>query len=733
MHKRIPIFLGIILLIIAVWVLVTPNKLINSVVERLDAIGYDLQLRTHVGTNKHPVISPVAIVDIDEKSLKAEGRWPWRRSKLGELVEKLHQLGAAVIAFDMIFPEPEPNIAEVVSQELSKRNQLNSLTAATLNKTKLYFDEDKFFSTSINQTQPILALVFFSTHRMTNVLPPPVLTLIPQQSSQLEIHTAKGYVTNIPTLQQATKNAGFINIFPDSDGIVRNAPLIIQYNNGIYPSLSLEAVMLFLNEKISLYTPQYDKEIKLEGIRLGNHLIPTDVTGQALIPFIGQSYTFPYYSATDILHDKIDPHQISGKIIFIGTTALGLGDLVSTSIQSPYPGVEIHATLANGILQNVFSSEPEWTLGAELFLTVLLGLLSAFIFPYFGPRILGLIIIIFPPALLVFNNFLWNDTGLILSLLMPCLIVLANALLNIIYGYLFETRKREHLKNMFGQYVPEKHIDEMLKSSGSYALQGESRELSVLFADVRNFTSISERLSATELVHMLNTLFTPMTEIIFKHKGTIDKYVGDLIMAFWGAPLKDKYHAQHALSAALEMQKKVTELREIARHKNEVEITLGIGINSGVMSVGDMGSQYRRNYTVLGDAVNLASRVESLTRFYGVNIIVTENTQVNQPKFVFRKLDKVRVKGKKDGATIYEVICLRTEMTAELGDELDKFHKALDYYFHQQWNKALELFKQLYQAYPGTKIYKIYIERVDEFKKKTLPADWDGVYVHEGK
>lgn len=316
---------------------------------------------------------------------------------------------------------------------------------------------------------------------------------------------------------------------------------------------------------------------------------------------------------------------------------------------------------------------------------------------------------------------------------MPNFLVLGIGLLNIIYGYLFETRKREHLKEMFGQYVPAKHIDEMLKSSGNYALRGESRELSVLFADIRNFTMISENMQANELVDMLNTFFTPMTEIIFKHRGTIDKYVGDLIMAFWGAPLKDKYHAQHAITSALDMQKKVNHMRDMIKQRNWAEINIGIGINSGVMNVGDMGSRYRRNYTVLGDAVNLASRVESLTKFYGVNIIVTEFTQANQNKFIFRKLDKVRVKGKKHGLGIYEVICMQSEANQELIQELKMYHTALDLYFLQQWDEANLLMTQLHQQFPHTKIYQIYIDRINEFKNKTLPADWDGVYVHETK
>lgn len=734
MSKRIPIFLGIFLVCLAIWVLITPNRAVRSLTERLDHLGYDLQLRTRVLTNHNPPLSPVAIVDIDDNSLKVEGRWPWPRSKLAELVDELQKQGASVIAFDIFFSEKEPNIASHVSAELSEKNLLNPALAEVLKKNEPLFDEDTVFAKSMSNTNSVLALGFLPRKQTQNELPTPVLTLTPDQQAQLSIIRAQGYISNIPILQQAAKGGGFINIFADNDGIIRRSPLLIAYENKVYPSLSLQAIMSFLGEQVSLVTHTYGEEQKIEGVRIGSRVIPTDDKSQVLIPFIGRSYTFPYYSATEILHGKIAKDALLGKILFIGTSATGLGDLQATSIQNPFPGVEIQATLVNGILLDNFSYKPAWTVGANLFLVTLFGLLAAWLFPYLGPRTLGLIIVVLPPLLLFINNFIWEQTGLILSFLVPVILVLILAVFNIIYGYLFETRRREHLKTMFGQYVPEKHIDEMLKASGSsYALRGEDREMSVLFADIRNFTSISEGMSAADLVEMLNTFFTPMTEIIFKHRGTIDKYVGDLIMAFWGAPLKDKHHARRAIESALEMQTKLKHMQETQTDRNWNDIKIGIGINSGVMSVGDMGSRFRRNYTVLGDSVNLASRVEGLTKFYGVNIIITENTRQNQARFVFRKLDKVRVKGKKEGIAIYEVICLQTELTSELRQELELYHKGLDLYFSQQWDEAFVIMSELQQLHPNEKIYSIYLERIQEFKTHPLDPDWDGVYAHANK
>ena len=363
-------------------------------------------------------------------------------------------------------------------------------------------------------------------------------------------------------------------------------------------------------------------------------------------------------------------------------------------------------------------------------ITVILGALSALFFPYFGPRTLAIIIIFFPAALFTINNWIWQETGLVLFIVLPTLLVLAIALLNIIYGYLFETRRRERLKEMFGQYVPEKHIEKMLKTSSNYGLHGEDREMTVLFADIRNFTSVSEGMPAAELVELLNTFFTPMTEVIFEHRGTIDKYVGDLIMAFWGAPLKDKRHAYHAIFSAILMQKKVKDLRAIFLEHQWPEIKIGIGINSGIMSVGDMGSRFRRNYTVLGDAVNLASRIEGLTKFYGVDIIVTEYTMKDEDQFVFRKLDLVRVKGKQKNVILYEVVGIKADVSPRVIEELRLYHQGLEHYFKQEWEETYKLISSLHQDHPHKKIYKIYLERIDEFKKNKIPSDWDGVYTH---
>lgn len=733
MNRRIPIFLGLLLTLFAAWSLITTNSIVRGPIESLENLGYDLQLKTYL-LAKQPLPSrAIGIVDIDDKSLQVEGHWPWPRSKLAALVTQMEKEGAIVIAFDMFFSEAEPNLLNEVITKLQKDNKLSTTVLTSLQPDMVMFDNDKIFADSFKDKKVVLAVTFLSRTHTQNILPQPMLTFDEEQSKAIKLFKASGFIASIPELQTASHEGGFINIFGDSDGIYRRAPLLIQYKDGVYPSLALQAVIAYLGTQVELNTPKYHDTIRLEGIQVGNTTVPLDNYGQALIPFIGKSYSFPYYSATDVLNNKIPKSELQGKIIFVGTSATGLGDLKATAIQNPFPGVEIQATLANGILTDDFSFHPDWAKGADLVLTLILGIITSIIYPYFGPRTLSAMTVLLPVALLLINNVLWEETGLVLSFLIPVMLVFFSSILNMIYGYLFESRRRERLKEMFGQYVPAKHIDEMLRAKSDYALRGEDRDMSVLFADIRNFTSISEGLTAAKLVHLLNTYFTPMTEIIFKRHGTIDKYIGDLIMAFWGAPLRDKNHARHAIQAALEMQHKTKEFHQFLQENNLPEIKIGIGISSGVMSVGDMGSQYRRNYTVLGDNVNLASRIESLTKFYGVNIIVSENTQKDQPNFVFRKLDRVRVVGKKNAIEIFEVLCTTEELNSTLARELTDYHAALNAYFEMDWDKALTSLEALKAEHPHKKIYSIYIERINELKTNPIPENWDGVYIHASK
>lgn len=734
MKKRFPIVLGLLLVALALWLRVTTMESVQYWVSRFDNLTYDVQIRAQLFARRTPPLkTSVVIVDIDNESLQEYGRWPWSRVKMAQLVNQIQAQGAVVIAFDMTFSQQEQNPAEKVFNELALQNLSTPAIQSVFEQIAPFFDYDTQFLNSLKRIDSVLGVAFLLDDHAEGDLPPPLLVLKTQGEKDLDFYEMEGVMGINPKFKADTIHAGFINIFSDEDGIIRRVPLLVSYHDELYPSLALEAVRIYLLKDLHIVTRMYSDGIRLEGVQLGKEIIPTDDKCQVIIPYRGLSHTFPYYSAKDVLQNKLPPDVFTGKIVFIGVTAVGINDLKPTAIQNAFPGIEINATIADGILKNNFPHEPAWGLGVEVLLIFIFGSIFAVLFPYLGPRVLTLFIFLIPLGLIAGDNWIIRNLNLIISILIPMALSVLIAMLNIMYGFLFESRRREHIKEIFGQYVPEKHIDEMLKSNTNAGLKGEDREMTVLFSDIRNFTTLSENMSASQIKDMLSDFFTPMTEIIFKYSGTIDKYVGDLIMAFWGAPLKDKKHAEHAISAALDMQKEVIRLKPLLAERKWPDINIGIGINTGMMSVGDMGSKFRRNYTVLGDAVNLASRVESLTKYYGVHIIVTGATRDNQKKFIFKLLDRVRVKGKSAMVELYEVVCKQTELTESLRKEIELSEAALNLYFHQQWQQARATFEELSKNYPEVKLYPFYLKRIAEFEQNPPPSDWDGVYTYLNK
>lgn len=730
-NKYIATIGGIILVILALWLSVTSNTVIHPLVMRLENISYDYQLRLNIAAHNHKPKAPIIIIDVDNKSVKEEGLWPWPRNKIAELLNKLNENNVNLIVFDMFFAAKAPDFASQFLEKIKKQNTFSESCISSIESYSAADNVDLLFAKSIANGNTLLGFALLPTALTSNALSPPLFRLPQDEIDQMNLFKAKGYLSNLEVIQNSAKATGFINIEPDKlDGIVRRAYLIMEYKGGIYPALSLQTMQNFFKETTDLITPKYGKLIKLEGIKLGNSIIPTDETGQVLIPFIGGTRTFTYYSATDILHDRIPENELIGKIAIIGSTATGLGDHHATAVSSLFNGVEIQATLMNGIFENNFSYQPAWTRAANLSFIVILGLIAAFLFPWLEARVLILSVFIMPLILIFFNNWIWETTGLILSFTIPIILGFVNSIFNIIWRYIFEIRRRIKLKAIFGQFVPDEHIEEMLKEKGNFALTGEDREMTVMFADIRNFTGIAEKVSAEEMVKILNSYLSPMTKIIFDNHGTIDKYQGDNIMAFWGAPKKEREHARKAMFTALAMQETLKNMRMTMKGNYWRDMRIGIGINSGMMSVGDMGSIYRRNYTVLGDAVNLASRVENLTKYYDVGIIVTESTRKGNEEFIFRKLDKVKVKGKTNIVELYELICLAKDVTTELKKEIAEYNDALDLYFEQKWDDALKKFESLHKNYSDMRLYKIYIERISNYKINAPHQPWDGAYEH---
>jgi len=753
------------------WLQLFPPSGVASIVKRLDGVIYDQRFNLMPMPVRN-YDNKIVIVDIDEKSLQAEGQWPWDRFKVAQLLQKLEGYGVLLTGFDITFPEPQRNLVREILKYADGEELDDNLTAQLLSMEQA-LDADTYFADTMadSQMDVVLALSFNPVQSVEyGVLPPSIVRLPEQMSSSLSLHDMAGYTSNIEVLQLAATGAGHMNQLPDLDGIVRRVPLIVRYQDQLYPTLALEMARLyFFEESFQLLTYDNGTYHTVEGIRVGNsagqYELRTDRFGQVLVPYVGKSHIsgaefYSYVSATDVLNGVADPEILENALVLVGTTAPGQFDLRATPLEAVSPGVEVHANILNGLLQSFviqevvgegqltnssavsdfsveresyFPYKPAWEVGALFLLLLTVGLILSFVLPRLGPAVLGLTALGLL-TLAVWSNFmLWSVYKLDISMVFLTLLILVLAVLNMSYGFLVERLSRQTIKGMFDQYVPPAHIDAMLKNPENYSFAGESREMTVMFADIRNFTTVSEALTATELKTLLNDFFTPVTETIFEHNGTIDKYVGDLVMAFWGAPLIDNAHRLNAVTAALQILDRVDQLRVEFVRRGFPEIRIGVGVNTGNMNVGDMGSIYRRSYTVLGDAVNLASRLEGLTKYYGISCLIGESTRNQLDGFVCRLIDKVKVKGKDLPVRVYEPICTESIASPELLARVQAWHEVLEMYFQQQWDAVVQMLNELQMKGSDPVLCNIYLQRVNKLRNDQLPEDWDGAFQHDSK
>lgn len=703
--------------------------------QRLELFVYNLRMQAHQPDTVE-VDPRIVIVDIDETSLHEIGRWPWSRRTIAELITKLHDAGAVVIALDMLLAEPERNPARELVGRLPKEQRFTSLRSE-IAALAPRLDADSALAETVRHSEVILGYIFDPVRQeKVGLLPPPLPLTNPQVVSQLLLAPMAGYTGSVPILQQATSSGGFFSLFPDPDGVVRRVPLFSRFNGQLYPSLALDTVRRyqFLEQATLVTKPIRGKEY-IEFLRFGDALtIPLDEAGQMLVPYRGPQGSFPYIPAYRVLQGLASSEQLAGTIVLIGTTAAGLFDMRATPIAPNYPGVEVHANLISAMLDNRYLVIPSWAKGANLMLSLLPGLLLIFLLPRLSATWLVLVSS-FSAALIVgVTEWFWSNQGLILNLAGPLLLISLLVMSNLAWGFFFESLTRLRLKGIFGQYVPSELVEEMSERPDEYDTEGRARELTVLFSDIRGFTTISESLAADELKRYLNRFFTPMTRIIFNHHGTIDKYVGDMVMAFWGAPVNDPQHAVHAIETALEMQIEVERLKHEFATLEWPPANIGIGINSGMMSVGDMGSEYRRSYTVLGDAVNLGSRLEGTTKYYGVGLVIGERTrELAGEIFLYRDLDLIQVKGKAQAVHIFQPVCHRNRASATLLQEIEMLDQAQDAYRNRRWDEADSLFASLQAIQPELLLYNLYRQRIAELRERPLEADWHGIYVRSEK
>jgi adenylate cyclase len=746
-QQRVSVYMGILLSAYLIMLGLSINSNDNHWLNRLDFLFYDTRFNASLSLADQEVLASensdeetettktaehkIVILDIDEKSLAREGRWPWSRHKLADLVTILTEYGAVVVAFDVVFSEPERNPVSEVNQHLSD----NKIDWEIPKYWLEIADGDKNFSRHINDMDVVLGYFFQDQINIqVGQLPPPSYTLTKEQKNRLVSISKPGYAANLALLQQAAAGAGFVSTFADVDGVIRRSPLVIRHGDALYPSLSLATVMsyLFVNN-IELETLPLGSVDVMTSIIAGGQKARTDVNGQVIIPFRGKQKSFPYLSVTDFLQKKIDSAALSGAIVLVGTSAIGLADLRATPVGTQYPGVEVHANIIQSLLSGEFPYRPEWEAGLTLSILVFLGALLSLWLPKLGPVSSVALSVLTLTTIISGNFYLWHVYRLDLPVASMVLLTLALTLLNLAYGYFRENASRRLLKGMFNQYVPQAHIERMLSDPDAYQFTGDSKELTVLFADIRSFTTISEHLSAADLKAMLNQYFTPITKIIFDNEGTIDKYVGDMVMAFWGAPIEDEHHAQNGILAALEMQRMTKEISADFMARGLPEIKIGVGLNSGIMNVGDMGSSYRRAYTVLGDSVNLGSRLESITKFYGAEILVGERTVELCPDIIFGFVDRIQVKGKDEPIAVYQPLGLESEVTNGQKEEIERFSLAYSDYLQQNWVQATSKLVELQQDFPETKLYQVYLDRIQDLREQDLAQDWDGVFRHTSK
>lgn len=729
LKKHAARLLAVVLAMVIIWLSIFAGN--KGLLNRVEYLLYDwrfVHMLPYAGRQAGG--HNIAIIDIDEKSLAEDGRWPWSRQKIAALLDHLYQSGVLVVAFDVVFSEPELNPAHQLLQAAG--DDIKPPAREAIKNLQAEVDADGAFARAMQERDVVLGFFFQDEARyQAGQLPTAVYDLPLDVRADLVVTERPGYTANLTELQKAASGGGFVTMFPDADGSVRRAPLVMRRGDQLYPSLALAAAMryLFVTD-VDVGFARVGDVSAMTSLTLSEFPALTDAQGNVLVPYRGPARSYPYISASDVLHDRVGD-ALQGAVVFVGTSAIGLADLRNTPMGPQYPGVEVHANILETLLDGGFPYRPDWQSGANFLQLSLIALLLIIFLPRLGPSGMlltgaGLFVVVL--ALNFYQWFLGLDMPFAGSLLM----VIGITLLFVADGFVRESATRKRLKGMFDQYVPPAHINMMLDNPAAYSFAGESKVMTVLFSDIRSFTSISERLNAQELKLMLNTYFTPITKEIFDNGGTIDKYVGDMVMAFWGAPLDDPQHREHAINAALRMQEVTEQLKPMFAAQGLPEVNVGIGLNTGPMNVGDMGSTYRRAYTVLGDSVNLGSRLESITKFYGAKILVGEDTRDGVESFVFRFVDRIQVKGKEEAIRVYEPLGAVGSLAQGVLDELAEYDAAYALYLTRNWDATEVAFSALQQK-SGLKLYDVYLQRITDLRGAELPENWDGTFRHTSK
>ena len=716
----------------------------SDTIGRLDAMLGDMRMRVEA-----PQLDPrIVIVDIDEKSLNQIGRFPWGRDVQARLVTQLTgHYGVGAVGFDISFPEADTSSGYGVLASLA-RGELAGVPGlrSQLERLKPQMDYDALFADAM-RGQPVVLGYSVSDRQKKGVLPKPAFTLADLNGRTVTAFAAPGYEANLAQLQQAAQGAGIFTALTDSDGVLRSSTLLQRIGDGYYPSLSLATASVYLKARAiaPVFTQTLDQMSEAEREHGGlDRIAMFTPRGQLAIP-VGEALTttiefrgkggpdggaFRYVSAADVLTGAVPADVLRGAIVLVGTTAAGLNDIRATPVNAEFPGVEVHANLIKSILDGHFKSRPDYALAIEFGQVVLVGLLLGGALALATPAMAVLLAVGALACALGVNWWLYHSADAVLDSAVLLLLIAALFVANLAWGYFFEVRKGRALVSRFGQYVAPELVAQMADNPDRYSMDGESRELTVLFADVRGFTAISEQMTPQELREYINLYLTAMSEDIRdSHGGTLDKYIGDAVMAFWGAPVAFADHAGRAVSSALLMQQSAARLNQQFQARGWPPLHIGIGLNSGLMHVGDMGSRIRRAYTVMGDAVNLGARLEGITKVYGVGIAVSEFTRAQAPQFAYRELDRVRVKGKTEPVAIFEPRGLLADADCAELALLASWSRVLELLRARDWDGA----EAILLALPDDGLRRLYGARLQQYRATPPGADWDGVTTFETK
>ena len=709
---------------------------------RLDEALYDARLQL---TMPRTLDERVVIIDIDEPSLARLGQWPWSRTRVAALVRELtERQQVAALGLDVVFAEPDGSSGLRALQQLAQGElRGNADFGDWLARAAPRLDHDGQLAAALQRAPVVLGFYFSSDRdaRRSGTLPAPLAALDPPPPGLLHWD---GYGGNIAPLAAAAPGAGFFNAVADPDGKLRAVPLVAGFEGGLHASLALATLRTGLGQPpLRLQRVGGDAAGALQAVTLGDGAhplrVPIDARGTALVPYRGaggpRGGSFRYIPALDVLEGRLPPGALKGRYALLGFTAPALMDLRATPVGEVYPGVEVHANLISGMLDGRIASRPDYAAGYEVALLLGLGALLSFglpMLPVAGALALGLALL---GGLLALDAALFLGAGLVLPLASALVLTLAALVVNLALGYFVESRAKRELAQQFATYVPPELVRQMVREPERYGMQARAEELTVMFCDLRGFTTLSETMEPLALQALLNEVLTRLTHVIRAHQGTIDKYIGDCVMAFWGAPVAQPDHARRAVDAAVAMVDTLRQFNAERAARGAPPVSAGIGLHTGLMSVGNMGSDLRRAYTVIGDAVNLAARLEGLSRVYQVDLVASQATldQATGAGHLWQELDRVRVKGRQQAVAIHTVRAAAGQGDAALRAELALWAQALPLWRAGRFAEFQTRLDSLRARNANYYLYHLYAERLASLLRTPPGADWDGTTVFDAK